>query len=78
MQKASWMRTKIFSTSMMNRMHLGSRAAFKAADRGSAKAKDAVEKAAADAVVAGDSSNHVARRKALSGRSQPRRLVLAN
>ena len=45
---------------------------------GQAQRQRTLVKAAAEAMVAGDSSNHVARRRAVSGRSQPRRLVLAS
>ena len=51
------------STFIMNRMNPGSSVAFKATDREKAKARDADPKAAAEAVVEENSSNHAARRR---------------
>ena len=61
-QKAFWMQAKIFSTSVMNRMNLASSVVSKAVDQGNANGKDAVERAAAEAVAEENYSNHVARK----------------
>ena len=63
-QKAFWMRTKIFSTSTMNKMIHGSSVASKAEDQEKAKEGDAVERAAAEAAAVGDSFLLADRRKA--------------
>ena len=75
-QKAFWMHMKIFSTSMMNRMNLGSSVVFKAVYLEKASAKDVVEKAAAEAVAEENSSNHVARRKATIRKIMAKRIRL--
>ena len=79
MQKAFWMHTEIFSTStmsMMNKMKLGSSVAFKAAVRGEAQVKDAVERTAAEAVAEETSANHVVRRRATITRIMAKRIGL--
>ena len=65
-QKAFWMRTKMFSTFMMNKTIHGSSVAFKAEDQEKAKGKDAVERTAAEAVAVRDSLNPAERRKAIT------------
>ena len=68
-----WMHMKMFSTVMMSKMKLGSSVVFKAADREKARVKDAEAKAAAEAAVEENSSNHAARRKATVRRNMAKK-----
>ena len=56
----------VFYIYTMNKMIHGSSVAFKAEDRENEKGKDAVERAAAEAVAVGDSLNLAERRKAIT------------